>query len=434
MTPLEFIKALRAEERLRESSKHVKERAAFIRDVLPYLGPAFLVSVGYMDPGNWGTDLEAGSRFGYHLLWVLFISNLMAILLQTMAARLGIVTGHTLAETCRLEFSRPVNLVLYIISEMAMMATDIAEFLGAAIGFNILLGIPMMFAAVLAAFAVIIILALYRFGYRIVEYVIIALVATIGLSYVVELFLAQPQLSYLVPSIFVPRLPAEGLYVAIGMLGATVMPHNLFLHSGVIQTRKSIMVNGVPIHESKKRLMRLATIDSFFALNSAWLVNSAILIMSAAVFFKEGIPITSIHEAHRTLTPLLGGLSSTVFAIALLSSGLSSSTTGTIAGQIVLDGFLNIKMNLWVRRIITILPALIVIYLGWDEIKVLVFSQVALSLALPFAVIPLIMFTHSKRLMGTHRSPLVIHWLAIASAALILFLNALLISEALGKL
>ena len=426
----EFVNSV--EKSLRTSSARVKKSAKFFRDTIPYAGPAFLVSVGYMDPGNWGTDLAAGSQFGYQLLWVLLVSNLMAILLQTMAARLGIVSGHTLAEMCRLQFSRPVNMVLYVAAELAMMATDIAEFLGAAIGFNILFGIPMFPAALLAAGAVVLILALYRFGYRVVEYVIIGFVAVIGLSYVIELAFAHPDLAAALPGTFIPHLPPGSVYVAIGMLGATVMPHNLFLHSGLIQTRGIQGTSDLPHDVSKKRLMRFAAVDSLFALNSAWLVNAAILIMSSAVFFTQGSPIASIQEAHRTLEPLLGGLSAAVFAIALLASGLSSSTTGTIAGQMVLEGFLQVRINLWARRVVTIIPALVVIALGIDEIKVLVFSQVALSLALPFAVIPLIMFTHNDEIMGNHRSPRAIHYLAIASALFILFLNVLLVVEAFG--
>lgn len=398
------------------------------REVLPYVGPAFLVSVGYMDPGNWGTNIAGGSTFGYTLLWVLLVSNLMAILLQTMAARLGIVTGKSLAENCRLHYSKGTNFFLWIMAEAAMMATDIAEFLGAAIGFYILFGIPMFSAGLLTGVVVFLILGLYRFGYRSVEYVIISLVAIIGFAYVIEIFLAKPDWGQVATAMVVPRLSSESIFVAMGMLGATVMPHNLFLHSGIIQTR----LTGEPTVVQKKKLFRFAVLDSVFALNMSWLVNSAMVVMSAAVFFANGIQVESIQDAHRTLEPLLGSLSSYAFAIALLAAGLSSSTTGTIAGQIVLEGFLDIKMSLWLRRFITMVPALIVIALGLNEIDVLVLSQVVLSMQLPFSIIPLIMFTMRKEIMGELRNGRLTDILAIASAVLVIGLNILLLYQFFG--
>ncbi|HXG38393.1 MAG TPA: Nramp family divalent metal transporter [Bacteroidota bacterium] len=398
------------------------------REITPYVGPAFLVSVGYMDPGNWGTNIAGGSTFGYTLLWVLLVSNLMAILLQTMAARLGIVTGKSLAENCRLHYSKGTNFFLWIMAEAAMMATDIAEFLGAAIGFYILFGIPMFSAGLLTGVVVFLILGLYRFGYRSVEYVIISLVAIIGFAYVIEIFLAKPDWGQVATAMVVPRLSSESIFVAMGMLGATVMPHNLFLHSGIIQTR----LTGEPTVVQKKKLFRFAVLDSVFALNMSWLVNSAMVVMSAAVFFANGIQVESIQDAHRTLEPLLGSLSSYAFAIALLAAGLSSSTTGTIAGQIVLEGFLDIKMSLWLRRFITMVPALIVIALGLNEIDVLVLSQVVLSMQLPFSIIPLIMFTMRKEIMGELRNGRLTNILAVASAVLVIGLNILLLYQFFG--
>jgi len=384
-----------------------------------------------MDPGNWGTNIAGGSGFGYRLLWVLLISNFMAILLQGLSARLGIVTGKSLAENCRDHFSKPVSFSLWLMAEAAMMATDIAEFLGAAIGFYILFGIPMFHAGLLAGVVVFLILGLYRFGFRAVEFVIISLVAIIGFAYVIELFLAKPDWSEVAYHVVVPHIDSASIYVAMGMLGATVMPHNLFLHSGIIQTR-SLMLPDEPESRRTKKLFRFAVIDSLLALNLAWLVNSAMIVMAAAVFFTNGIAVDSIQEAHRTLEPLLGGLSSVAFAIALLAAGLSSSTTGTMAGQIVLEGFLKIKISLWLRRLITMIPALVVIALGLNELDVLVLSQVVLSIQLPFTIIPLILFTRKREIMGEHANGKATNTLAYASAALIMGLNILLIYQFMG--
>jgi len=392
--------------------------------IFAFMGPAFLVSVGYMDPGNWGTDIAAGSDFGYKLLWVLLLSNLMAILLQTLAAKLGIVTGLTLAENCRKHYSRPMALFLWFTAEAACMATDLAEFLGAALGFYILFKIPMFPAALLTGVAVFLILSLERLGYRKVEYAILGLVTTIGVCYVIEVWLSSPDWGQIAYHTFVPQIDGKSIYVAIGMIGATVMPHNVFLHSGVIQTR--LWANG---HAFKKDLFRFSLLDSLFALNGAWFINSAMVIMSAAVFFQNGIPVQSIEEAHKTLTPLLGGLSSMAFAIALLCSGLSSSVTGTLAGQIVIQGFLKIKISLWMRRLITMIPALIVIYLGVNSIKVLVLSQVVLSFQLPFTIIPLIMFTRKKEIMGEYANRWWVNILAYVCAAIIIGLNIYLLYQ-----
>lgn len=405
-------------------TKPVREN---IKGFLPYLGPAFLVSVGYMDPGNWGTDIAGGSNFNYSLLWVLLMSNLMAILLQTMSAKLGIATGKTLAQNCREHFSRPVSFFLWLTAEAAAMATDLAEFLGAALGFYLLFNIPMFPAALLTGVAVFLVLGLHRFGYRKVEYVIMGLVSIIGLAYVYELFLAKPDWAKVAYHTLVPQVDAASILVAVGMLGATVMPHNLFLHSGVIQTR---LVNNNGLHHRK--IFRFEVLDAVFALNLAWLVNAAILIMSAAVFFKSGTPVESIEQAHQTLTPLLGGLSSLAFAVALLCSGLSSSLTGTLAGQIIIEGFLNIKMSIFLRRFITMIPALIAIALHIDPLQILILSQVTLSLQLPFTIIPLILLTRRRAIMGEYANKPLTNLFAITVASIIIVLNLLLLYQTFG--
>lgn len=395
-----------------------------LRDFWRYAGPAFLVSVGYMDPGNWGTDIEGGVRFGYTLLWVIFLSNLMAIFLQSLAAKLGIATGRTLAENCREHFSRPMVLFFWATAELAAMATDLAEFLGGALGFYLLFKIPLLAAALLTGLVVMLTLGLYRYGYRAVEYAIGGYVAIIGLAYLYEISLAKPDWGSVAYHVVVPTLDPQSLLVAVGILGATVMPHNIFLHSGLVLSRRK-----PNDREQNRRLYRFAVLDSFVALNMAWLVNSAILIMSAAVFYQNGLSVASIEEAHRTLAPLLGGASSLAFAVALLCSGLSSSTTGTLAGQMILEGFLRIQIPLWLRRLITMIPALIVIALGMDPLKVLVISQVILSLQLPFTILPLIWFTKQKDLMGDLANGPFTNALASLIAGIILALNGLLLYQ-----
>jgi|DewCreStandDraft_3_1066083.scaffolds.fasta_scaffold00840_4 manganese transport protein len=400
---------------------------SWVRELWPFLGPAFLVSVGYMDPGNWGTDIEGGARFGYQLLWVILLSNIMAIFLQSLSAKLGIVSGRTLAENCRVHYPRPLSIFLWITAEFAAMATDLAEFLGAALGFYLLFGIPLFPAAILAGIVVFLTLSLYRYGYRLVEYVILGYVAVIGLAYVLEVYLSSPQWGEIAYHLVTPKVNSESILVAVGILGATVMPHNLYLHSGLVQTR---LVNGTKVQNSKHILFAVA--DSIIGLNMAFFINAAILIMSAAVFYRHGIAVASIEEAHQTLRPLLGELSALAFAVALLCSGLSSSTTGTLAGQMIIEGFLNIRIPLWVRRAVTMIPALIVIGLGWDPLKILVLSQVSLSLQLPFAVIPLIHFTSSRKVLGEHTNRPLTTALAVLVALLILGLNGLLLFRILG--
>jgi len=396
------------------------------RTLLPYLGPAFLVSVGYMDPGNWATDIEGGARFGYTLLWVLLSANLMALLLQHLSAKLGLATGQTYPQICRAYFPRSLNLFLWITAEAAAIATDLAEFLGAALGFYLLLHIPMLPAAILTALAVFGILALYRFGYRAVEWVIMGLVSVIGAAYVFEVWVVQPDWWAIGDGAIVPRLNGDSLVIAMGMLGATVMPHNLYLHSGVILNRRRSSERDTAL------VTKAALVDSIVALNLAWLVNSAIVVMAAGAFFTHGLEINSIEGAHETLTPLLGGMSATIFAVALLASGLSSSTTATLAGQIIIEGFLQIRFGLFLRRLITVIPALIVIAMGLDAYWILIMSQVALSIQLPFAIVPLIWLTARKDVVGPHANAPVTTVVASIVAALIIGLNVLLLLRLTG--
>ncbi len=388
---------------------------------LYFLGPGFLISVGYMDPGNWATDLAAGSSYGYRLLWVVLLSNLIAILLQYLSAKLGLITGRGLADHCRLHYSRPVRIVLWILAELAMMATDLAEVLGVAIGLNLLFGIPILWGAIIGAIGAGLILWLSRHGYRAVEFAIIGLVAIIGLCYVIEIFLARPAFGPVLAGTLIPNsavLEPEGALIAAGILGATVMPHNVYLHSAIVRRDWK--------GETQTSALRYTLIDTVVSLNAAFFVNAAILIMGAAVFHQAGLRIESIEEAYRTLEPLLGSLASGAFGIALIASGLSSTTTGTLAGQEILTGFTGLRINVWLRRLITIAPALIIIALGVDTLRALILSQVVLSLQLPFAAIPLVLFTDSRRILGPYaNSPFtrLIAWLAVLMVvALNLFL------------
>ncbi|MDX2151994.1 MAG: Nramp family divalent metal transporter [Bryobacteraceae bacterium] len=402
------------------------------RRMFAFAGPAYLVSVGYMDPGNWATDLEGGARFGYQLLWVLVMSNLMAILLQTLSARLGIVAGRDLAQACRDAYPRPISWALWILCEIAIAATDLAEVLGAAIGLNLLFGLPLVAGVVLMAADTLLILWFTRFGIRILESIILAFVTIIGVCFLVQIVLAQPVFSDVLTGL-VPRINRESLYVAIGILGATVMPHNLYLHSALVQTRQ--VQND---ERSKRQACKYNLIDSVVALNGALLVNAAILVLAGSVFFQRGILVTEIKEAHLLLAPLLGtGLASAAFAIALLASGQSSTITGTMAGQIVMEGFLNFRMRPWLRRLITrlvaVIPAVITITTAGEQgtYQLLILSQVVLSLQLPFAVIPLIRFTSDGRRMGPFANARWVKVLAWVAAAVIVGLNLWLV---VGKL
>jgi len=393
-----------------------------LKRIVTFLGPAFLVSVGYMDPGNWGTDIEGGSRFGYSLLWVILVSNLMAILLQTLSAKLGLATGKTLPELCREHYSKPMAIFLWITAEFAAIATDLAEVLGGAVAFNLLFNIPLFYGALLTGVIVGLILMLEEYNLRRLEMIIIGMVAIIGIAYVIEIALAQPMWGELALNMVTPTLPMGSTLIAVGIIGATVMPHNIYLHSALIQSRRRSDDDA-----ANRKALTLSTLDSVIALNGAWLVNSAILIMSAAVFHGKGLEVTSIQEAHKTLAPLLGSLSAGVFAIALLASGLSSSTTATMAGQVIMEGFLHFRINIWLRRAVTIVPALIVIGMGLDPLQILVMSQVSLSFQLPLAVIPLVLFTNNKTVMGGYANRKITTLLAIVSTVIIIGLNALLV-------
>jgi manganese transport protein len=403
------------------------------RRMLAFAGPAYLVSVGYMDPGNWATDLAGGARFGYQLLWVILLSNLMAILLQTLSARLGIVAGRDLAQACREAYPKPVCNALWILCEIAIAACDLAEVLGAAIALNLLFGLPLLIGVVLTAADTFLVLWLSRYGIRIIEAMILGLIALITGCFLVELIFAKPVLHEIFSGL-APRVNGQSLYLAIGIIGATVMPHNLYLHSALVQTRRI----GRTVAE-RREACRFNLVDSVIALNGALLVNGAILVLAAAVFFKHGIVVTEIEQAHLMLSPLLGTtLASILFAVALLASGQSSTLTGTFAGQIVMEGFLNLRLRPWLRRLLTrsmaIIPAVITIYLAGESgtIQLLILSQVILSMQLPFAVIPLIRFTSDRTRMGEFVNRAWVKILAWSSAALILVLNFWLAAQDIG--
>jgi manganese transport protein len=389
--------------------------------VLSLLGPAVLVSVGYMDPGNWATDLAGGSRFGYTLLWVLLASNLMALLLQHLSAKLGLATGRSYPQACRDQFPRPVSFGLWLTAEGAAIATDLAEFLGAALGFYLLFRIPLLAAALLTAVVVFAILALYRFGHRWVELAVFGLVAVIGLAYVLEVWLVGPEWGAVARGVLVPSLDAASLPIAMGMLGATVMPHNLYLHSAVVLSRR------LGDEEANRRTVRRSIVASAIALNLAWLVNSAIVITAAGAFGAAGIPIESIEAAHQTLAPLLGTAAAAAFAIALIAAGLSSSTTATLAGQVIIEGFLGIRFGLFLRRLVTVVPAVLVIALGVDAFTILIVSQVALSIQLPFAIIPLVWLTSRREFMGRHVNRRATTMAAAVCGGIIVVLNGWLL-------
>jgi manganese transport protein len=395
-----------------------------------FAGPAYLVSVGYMDPGNWATDLEGGARFGYSLLWVLVLSNLMAILLQTLSARLGIVSQRDLAQACRESYPRPISYLLWVLCEIAIAACDLAEVLGAAIALNLLFHIPLLAGVLITAGDTLLILWLTKIGIRLIEGIILTLILTIGGCFAVEIYLSGLQAAPIFLGLL-PHLDDQRLYVAIGILGATVMPHNLYLHSALVQTRRIGRTM-----EEKAIACRFNFLDSAIALNGALLVNAAILILAAAVFFSRGIVVTQIQQAHVLLSPLLGtSLASMVFGIALLCSGQSSTLTGTMAGQIVMEGFLNIRMRPWLRRLITrmlaVIPAALTIYFVGDgaTYSLIILSQVILSLQLPFAIIPLVQFTSSRVRMGRFANAVWVQALSWATALVILGLNIWLVKE-----
>jgi manganese transport protein len=412
------------------------------RQALSWFGPAFVASIAYIDPGNFGTNLIAGTGFGYKLLWVLLWSNLMAILIQYLSAKLGIATGATLPQNCREHFSRPTGIALWVAAELSALATDLAEFLGAALGFYLLFGgyflrlglaqtSVMFLAALVSAVCVFAILALELRGFRSLEIGIMVFVLVIGLCYLVEIFLVHPDWRQIAYHTAVPWLDRRSIYAAVSMLGATVMPHVVYLHSGLVQPRLAAeerkMQPSQDRYLSRLRHLRLETLDVFAAMNGAWLVNSAMVIVAAAAFAGTGRTDMSIEEAHRTLGPLLGPASATIFAIALLCSGLSSSTVGTLAGQMILEGFLKVRFSIFLRRLLTLLPALIVIGLGLNPLRILVLSQVVLSFTLPFALVPLLILCGRRQLMGAFANGAVTNFLGWLTVALILALNVVLL-------
>ena len=415
----------------------VPKHFSFWRKMLAFSGPGYLVAVGYMDPGNWATDLAGGSQFGYTLLSVILISNLMAILLQSLCAKLGIVTGRDLAQACRDHYSKPVSVVLWLLCEAAICACDLAEVVGSAIALNLLFGIPLVWGVCITALDVLLVMFLQNKGFRYIEALVVTLIVTIGGCFLAEIIFSRPDVAAVLGG-FLPKFEIVSnpkmLFIAIGILGATVMPHNLYLHSSIVQTRK---YERTP--EGKREAIKFATIDSTVALMFALFINAAILIVSAATFFGKGHDVAEIQDAHKLLSPVLGvSVASTLFAVALLASGQNSTLTGTLAGQIVMEGFLNIRLRPWLRRLITrliaIIPAVIVTAL-YGESKttdLLVLSQVILSLQLPFAVVPLILFTSDRKKMGEFASPAWIKVLAWVTAAIIIVLNVKLLTDTFG--
>lgn len=405
------------------------------RKLAAYAGPGYLVAVGYMDPGNWATDIAGGSAFGYSLLFVILLSNLMAIVLQALTVRLGVATGRDLAQACRAYYSRPTALALWVLCELAICACDLAELIGTAIALNLLFGIPLVWGVCLTALDVLLVLLLQRRGFRSLEAFVISILIIIGVCFAVEIALSQPDARAVVagflPTADVIRNP-EMLYIAIGILGATVMPHNLYLHSAIVQTRRFERTL-----DGKREAIRYATIDSTVALMLALFINAAILIVAAAVFHEQGrTDVAEIQDAYHLLAPLLGvPVASTLFAVALLASGQNSALTATLAGQVVMEGFLDLRLPPWLRRMITrliaIVPAVVVAFVYGESgtAQLLILSQIVLSMQLPFAVIPLVRFTGDRTKMGPFASPVWLQALAWSIATLIIGLNLKLLSD-----
>jgi manganese transport protein len=438
LAPLDGWRRARVAPSLEEVYRSIPVNAkGRLRKFFAFAGPGYLVAVGYMDPGNWATDLAGGSAFGYKLLFVVLASNMMAVLLQGLSSKLGIVTGRDLAQACRDHYSRPVSLVLWILCELAIAACDLAEVIGSAIALNLLFGLPLAVGVVLTGLDVLLVLLLQKKGFRLLEAMVIALVALIGGCFLFEILLARPELAPLlagfVPSGEIVRNP-QMLYLAMGILGATVMPHNLYLHSSIVQTRRYEASAA-----GKREAVRYAFLDSTVALSLALFINAAILIVAAATFHTSGrTEVAEIQDAYKLLTPLLGAGASAVFAFALLASGQNSTLTGTLAGQIVMEGFLDLRMRPWLRRLITrgiaIVPAVIVavIYGESGTAKLLVLSQVVLSLQLSFAVFPLVRFTSDRLKMGEFVNPAWLKGLAYLVAVLIASLNVWLLVQTFG--
>jgi manganese transport protein len=399
------------------------------RRIWPYLGPAFIAAVAYIDPGNFATNIAGGSKFGFTLVWVIVASNLMAMLVQTLSAKLGLATGRNLPEICRERLPRRVSLGLWAQAEVIAMATDLAEFLGAAVGIKLLLSVPLFPAAVITGVITFAILGLQRYGFRPFEAVITAFVLVIGVCYLAELWLAHPPLGTVARHAVIPEFAgSESVLLAVGILGATVMPHVIYLHSALTQNRIVARTE-----EEAKILYRYTRVDVLLAMTTAGLINMAMLVIAATVFFRSGLThVESLEGAHRTLQPILGGASSVLFALALTASGLSSSTVGTLAGQVVMQGFLRRRIPLFIRRFVTMLPAFVVIAIGLDPSRTLVISQVVLSFGIPFALVPLVVFTSRRDVMGTLVNAKATVVAATAVAALISGLNVFLLVQTFG--
>lgn len=398
------------------------------RSALLFVGPAVIASIAYMDPGNYATNIQAGAGYGYKLLWVVLAANLIAMLFQALSARIGIVTGKNLAELCRDNFPRPVVFVMWVISEIAAMATDLAEFLGGAIGLALLFGMPLMYGMIVTAVVTYGILIFDSKGFRPMELIIGAFVAVIGMCFVIELFIAPVDWSSAVHGLLTPDLPdAAALTIAVGIIGATVMPHAIYLHSGLTQGRAATRDDG-----EKRRVLRFSNREVVVALAAAGMVNMAMVIMAASAFHAGNSDVAEIETAYHMLTPLLGGAAATFFLISLIASGISSSVVGTMAGQMIMQGFLHIRLPIWFRRLVTMLPAFVVVAMGVNATEALVMSQVVLSIALPVPMIALIIFAGRRAIMGEFVTGPLVRVLAIIGALLVLSLNFVLLAQVFG--
>ena len=396
-----------------------------LRGSLAFVGPAVIASIAYIDPGNFATNIQAGAKYGYSLLWVVLAANLIAMLFQGLSAKLGIVTGRNLAELCRDQFSRPVVFAMWGISEIAAMATDLAEFLGGAIGFSLLLHVPLIVGMTVTAVITYALLMSEAYGFRPLELVIGAIVGLIGVCYLIEMFIAPVDWSAAAYHTVVPQLAdSEALLLAVGIIGATVMPHAIYLHSGLTQSR-------IPVRDDadRRKVLHFSNREVVVALAAAGLINMAMVIMASSAFHAGHPDVAEIETAYHTLTPLLGGAAASVFLVSLLASGVSSSTVGTMAGQMIMQGFIGIRIPIWVRRLVTMIPAFIVVALGVNATSALVVSQVVLSLALPLPMIALLIFTGRRDIMGAFTNTRFTAALAIAGTAIVLVLNLVLIAE-----
>lgn len=399
-----------------------------LRSYLAFLGPAVVASIAYMDPGNFATNIQAGAQYGYNLLWVVLMANLVAMLFQALSAKLGIVTGRNLAEMCREQFPKPVAYVMWVVSEIAAMATDLAEFLGGAIGLSLLFGLPLIWGMVVVAIVIYGILAFERKGFRPIELIVGAFVATIALCYLAELVLAPIEWKAAAKAIATPRIEdSRALMLAVGIIGATVMPHAVFLHSSLTQSRTPPRDAG-----ERRKLVRISNIEVIVALSVAGATNMAMVMMASAAFHAGHSDVAEIETAYHTLTPLLGGFAASVFLLSLLASGVASSVVGTMAGQVIMQGFVGFAIPIWLRRLVTMAPAFVIVGMGFDSTQALVMSQVVLSIALPIPMIALLLFTGRRDIMGDHVNGRAVQAAAIVGAAIVLILNIVLILSAAG--